>query len=627
MSEIRLSPVALIAASLALPGAAMAQSACTPSAPISGGIITCSGLGTGIVDDTLSDSMIQVAADANIQGAAQGFEFDDNVVMFNNGSITGLGDHGVQGDNDSVVMNYGRIEGMDGDGVNLDDDSRVINYGTIIGSDDGVQLEANAFVVNETTGFIYGADEGVNINVDNATLINKGRIEAGDDAVDAGENAQIVNYGTITSTGGSQDGIDLDSGQVINYGTILAIGSEDGIDFDPSVNDSLVVNDGLIEGNIAINTDPADTGAQTVVNNGTLRGRGGVAVNLGAGDDALHLSYASVVEGLIEMGDGIDTVTVSGIRARRLSFGSLPEILNYNGPGLLAGSTLLLIDPMPLAAADHLARGAAFGASGAVLDRHSMSDSFVGVFGSGTEVAADGMLQGFDSRSGGVVAGYGFGPAAAFVAFAQSSARMQDGAHRLDQTALMAGVSTERATGSAHGRIAALAYLGVTSTELRSPATLSGDADMTGALLGLGLRYSDGFGGTGAAPLVDVNAQLDIVHHRTGSYALSGLGATITDQSATALGLHLDLGMPVAVGSGTLRPYLFGNLRGGSQGALTMSLAGSSTSFAAIDVFGDSNYGIGVSYGSEALSAGVEWATNAQDERSLGAHLTFRLAF
>lgn len=626
MQDPRLFPAVILFAALALPGAAAAQSACLPAAPGDGDSVVCNGTGTGIVDDGLDDATILVEAGAVISGADQGFEFDDDVTFTNHGTITGLGDHGVQGDNGVSILNTGTITG-DGDGVNIDNDGQLINEGTIIGADDGVQLEENASVVNRASGVIRGADEGVNINTDNASLINYGTIEAGDDGVNAARNATIVNYGLITSTGGAQDGVDLDSGEVVNHGTILAVGVEDGIDFDPSPDASRVENTGRIEGNIAINTDPADTGAQTVVNSGALIGRGGTALDLGAGDDALVLLRGWRVEGLVEMGDGTDSVTVAAVQAGTLRFGSLPEVLSFAGPGLQSATTLYLLDPVPLAAPALLVREAGFGATSVALaraeGRGDGADSWAAVFGGDGAVAASGALQGIDTRSGGVIAGRRFGAQTGFVSLVRGRAETADG-HRLSQTALLAGVvralPLEGAT--------ALAYLGLTDTTLRSAAGLSGDAGIDGALVGAALRFHAGFGGSGAQPALDLTLQADVLHHRSGAYALAGLGGgRVAAQGATAYGLHVDLGMPLAVGAGVLRPSLFADLRGGDAGTMRFALGGADTRFAAADLLSANRYGLGVSYTAGGFEAGLAWARGEGDTDALAARVAFRLAF
>lgn len=628
MPDLRLSASTLaLMAALALPGIANAQDACTPAAPNDGDVVTCTGIGTGILDDGLDDAQITVLEGAEITGTDQGFEFDDDVTFINHGVITGQGDHGVQGDNGVSVTNYGTITG-DGDGVNIDNDGRLVNAGTIIGGDDGVQLEDNAYVMNTETGIIRAADEGVNINTDGAQLYNYGLIEAGDDGVNAADDAYIYNAGTIRSTG-DQDGVDLDSGTVINDGLIISDGVEDGIDFDPSTQDSLVQNTGTIEGTIGINTDGADTGAQRVVNSGTIRGRGGVALNLGMGDDTLEVLRGSIIDGLIEMGDGTDTVMVQGVQAGMLRFGSLPEVVSFDGPGLLVGTALALIDPMPLAAGDRLARSAAFGVAGVVHDRQGQGGAWLGVFGGGSDIAASGSYQGLSERSGGLVAGQSFGTVSGFLAVTQGRATLDDGEHRLRQTALFVGLSHLSDLGDA-GTLSALGYLGRTDTDLTSPAYRSGDAQMDGTVIGASLRFARGFGGQPDAPFADVALQADVVHHRTGGYTLSGLGGgTIAAHDATAYGLRADLGLPVAVGGGVLRPYVFAALRGGDQGVMQFGLSGGSTSFAAPNLFDDSHAGIGLSYvaqtGPGALRAGIEYAGNA-DDRQMSLRVSFDLA-
>ena len=183
-----LSSLALITV-LALPLQAQSLETCTPSSPSDGDDVVCSGTGTGLLDDGFDDGTITVSEGALITGDDQGFEFDDGVTFANSGTITGENDHGVQGDNDVTVINYGTITGEDGDGVNIDDDGVIENYGTIIGSDDGVQLEEGATVVNYETGVIEAEDEGININTDGAVLVNYGAMTAGDDAVNAAADA------------------------------------------------------------------------------------------------------------------------------------------------------------------------------------------------------------------------------------------------------------------------------------------------------------------------------------------------------------------------------------------------------------------------------------------------------
>lgn len=353
-----LSSLALITA-LALPLQAQSLETCTPSSPSDGDDVVCSGTGTGLLDDGFDDGTIIVSEGAVFTGDDQGFEFDDGVTFTNSGAITGGNDHGVQGDNDATVINYGTITGEDGDGVNIDNDGVVENYGTIIGSDDGVQLEDGATVVNYETGVIEAEDEGVNINTDGAVLVNYGSITAGDDAVNAAGDAQITNYGTIRSTG-DQDGVDLDSGTIFNAGLIISDGAEDGIDFDPSPEASTVTNTGRIEGTIGINTDPADTGAQTVINSGTIVGRGGTAISLGEGDDTLEIHGGTIV-GDVDLGAGTDTLSVVTTSFGAISFTDDPEAIDLQvDTALYANQTLVMADAAAFGAVDTLIAGLAY---------------------------------------------------------------------------------------------------------------------------------------------------------------------------------------------------------------------------------------------------------------------------
>lgn len=482
----RTSFIALAAVLFSVAPHYAAAQACSPAAPSDGDAVTCSGTGTGIVDDGFDDGSIFVDVDAVITGEDQAFEFDDNVTFTNFGEVIGQGDHGVQGDNGALVENYGSVTG-DADGVNIDDDGILINYGSIEGlGDDGVQLEENAHV--ENYGSITAADEGVNINTDGAYLYNEGSIVSGDDGVNAAENAVIYNTGLIQSTG-DQDGIDLDSGDIFNAGTIRSLGSEDGIDFDAGANPSTVTNTGLIEGTIAINTDPADSAEQTVINSGTLTGFGGTAVNLGAGDDTLMLLEGSVVNGEIEMGDGTDSVLVGYTTAGTLSFGSDPELIETAGPSLYAGSTLFVIDAAPLSAGDVLARGLAFGTAQAVLDGQSDQGFWGGAFASGGSVDGEDDAQDLDHREGGIVAGYGLGTGglSVFLGYGGGKVELDDGDHELTSRALVAGLSATGTVGNGVRYDAAL-YAGRTRNELDSPSSLSGDAEYDGTLWGLSLR-------------------------------------------------------------------------------------------------------------------------------------------
>ena len=433
------SSLSVIALFSVLANPVSAQQTCSPATPSDGDTITCSGTGIGIVDGGLDDATITVETGAVITGTNQAFRFDDDTTFTNFGTLTGQNDHGVQGDNDNTVINRGTITGLDGDGVNIDNDGLVENYGIIRGADDGVQLEDDATVINHATGEIYADDEGVNINTDNATLTNAGLIEAGDDAVNAARGATITNSGIIRSVGGDQDAVDLDSGTVVNSGTIMAIGTQDGIDFDPSGDSSSVTNSGLIEGNVGINVDPADTGAQTIVNSGTITGRGGVAMDLGAGDDTLEIA-GGTINGTVELGAGTDTLVVSRAGTGLVTFTSDPEVLDIRvNSALFDAGRLLSIDPALIGAADLL--GAQLG--------YNLGHQALGATGQAGSWASGSLTVGQSQRDGQVAIGRDFDDYGLFGMF---SAGGLDGTGQPTQHQFAVGARMGRALSSSTAR-------------------------------------------------------------------------------------------------------------------------------------------------------------------------------
>jgi hypothetical protein len=135
----------------------------------------------------------------------------------------------------------------------------------------------------------------------------------------------VHNHGVIL---GTDDGIDIDEGHVHNHatGVIVSAGPDDvrssaAVDVDPTYQFSddrlperpsgalTIVNEGYMEGPRAIVTDFASTAPVTIVNSGTLVGRGGdaagrIAIDLAPnqGETRIALFGASVVLGDILFG-------------------------------------------------------------------------------------------------------------------------------------------------------------------------------------------------------------------------------------------------------------------------------------------------------------------------------------
>jgi hypothetical protein len=555
---------------------AVAQ-ACSPASPVNGDVVVCSGTGSGIRNNALDGATITVEEGSQISGGAdQGFLFDDDVQFTNGGSVTSTGDHAVQGDNDVTVINNGTISGGD-DGVNIDDDGRIENSGTISGGDDGVQVESNGTVINRASGIITATDEGVNANQPNAVIENHGIIEAGDDAVNAGTNATITNSGRITSTG-DQDGIDLDDGSVTNSGLIESLGNEDGIDFDPSTEASRVTNSGTIRGAIAINTDPSDTGSQTVVNSGVLIGRSGIALNLGDGDDTVILNRGSKMTGAIEMGGGADTLEVNYIGLERLLIGSAIETVITAGPSIIGNSAIILLDPEQLGAADRDAQDLAFNLSHGVLMGPKTTGLWVSgqtaVLGEGERNYLGGMF-GYDFDLGGHALGiYG--------AVAKAG----------DLDAWLAGLRYNLVDSGPFG-LQATAFAGITNRD-----SLAGSGDTDGTLFGISARASyiileatpNGFG-------LDVAVEGGLNRYTSNDYTMSDLDTSIDERDSNAGYARAELGVPLFVGSETtLRGFGHVTHHQGSADSISATFEGVSTEFESGADLDQTAFGVGASF-------------------------------
>lgn len=260
-----------------------------------------------------------------------------------NGRVDSEGNDGIQIEGDGVtITNNGIIRSNDDEAIEANgaNNLTVINNGTIIGDengDHGIEADENLTVIN--TGLIESINgEAIEAQAGGLNLNNSGMIIARfDDAVDGDDDVTIVNTGLIQ--GNENDAIELNSGTITNSGTIISLASDPegtlatpggmpeldaAIDFDagtPGNEDGMVINmtGGLIEGDVGIVGSPGNVdgptpnmGAQTVINAGTITGRMGDAVLLGEGDDAFEQQMGGIVNGNIELQDGNDSFLLTG---------------------------------------------------------------------------------------------------------------------------------------------------------------------------------------------------------------------------------------------------------------------------------------------------------------------------
>lgn len=318
---------------------------CSPDSIGSGETATCTGVDNDGFSDGSSNITVNVEAGAIVNSAFDddAINIDDDDTVLNNAGTLNADDDGVQGGDGFVMVNDGTINAAD-DGVNVEDRSNVhlTNNGTINSGDRGIHMDddgsggLNNVLVNNGTILSTGG-EGVEAGDGNTITNNAGALIQGyDDALQVGENATIVNHGTIRSNGipgDPQDGIDIDSGAITNGVTGRILSDLDAaIDYDQSTVASTIDNAGEIAGEtgIMVETDPAEanTAAQIVTNRatGTIEGRTGVALFLGAGADSLTNEEGGVILGSAFFGADDDQMTLMGSYGG--SFGGIGQMFD-----------------------------------------------------------------------------------------------------------------------------------------------------------------------------------------------------------------------------------------------------------------------------------------------------------
>ncbi len=257
----------LLAAAFAVGLAPRAHAACTPTNPAPGGAVICSGNDTnGFLDpdDSLSLTILP-------------------------GAIV------TRSSSDAI-----RILGT---GVRVESDGRVTGTGTRTATD-GIDGRASLTVTNR--GTISGTGHGIDATT-GLTVTNAGTITGRDEGIRSGLGSAIDNAGSIASTAAS--GIAMGSGSVLNRpGATIRSDTAAAIAV-TGAGTSRIENRGTLSGGTGIF---GGAGAETVLDTGLIEGRGGRAIDLGAGDDALLLYAGSSLSGTADLGDGADTLGFFG---------------------------------------------------------------------------------------------------------------------------------------------------------------------------------------------------------------------------------------------------------------------------------------------------------------------------
>src|SRR5215469_12480542 len=252
--------------------------------------------------------------------------------------ITQVGGSGVEdGNNLGFSINNSGTITANGDGIYFTHTGPLNNSGTIISTaSDGIGARAGGLQITNTgSGLISGYSNGINLN-NGGTISNSGTIR----------QTSVFGYG-IRVTGGTASV--SNSGTIVGQGTATAAG---GIKVTGGV--VTVSNSGAIVGRVGINF--SGTANQAVIDSGTIRGTGGIAIKFSSGNDLLQFTpSASVkIQGTVDGGNGTNTLeftsaaspgTLTGIGADFVSFakGTIDSGASwvFAGTNTIASSTTL----------------------------------------------------------------------------------------------------------------------------------------------------------------------------------------------------------------------------------------------------------------------------------------------
>jgi hypothetical protein len=232
------------------------------------------------------------------------------------------------------VENFGLITSTNGRAIQMrGTGSSVLNMGTLIGGEEVIEGRLDFTVENHGLIAIRG------LSWDPATMTWTDTGEVRDEDGIQFASGTLDNHGLILAT---DDGLDIDEGLVINRATGVMVSAapddaegSSGIDLDNELQDPnlssplpapgpvTIVNEGWIEGPRAIGADRAAPLRVSILNSGTLIGRGGNAIDLapGQGETTIALFGASVVDGDILFGAGGLNTLILGPFDTGASFG------------------------------------------------------------------------------------------------------------------------------------------------------------------------------------------------------------------------------------------------------------------------------------------------------------------
>lgn len=269
---------------------------------------TASDEAYGIISDgsnTLVENTYTINATATAtQGTAIGIYLNRGSAN-NQGTINALSEgaaYGIVAFDAEGIANTGEVKAV----ATAVDSYGIYSYGTTL-INNGGSIFAQA-----------GSGGATGLRADDGDVINDGSILAQSDSSYAQGVAMYIggtltNNGTISGVSGSgaSSGVVMRAGNLVNYGTIAAFGNN-GIGVAPANQTSKsmnITNSGTISGgSCAIMTG---SGKDSVTVEGGVVAGGRYAIYTGAGDDTVTVKGGEI-SGRIDMGEGMDALTVSG---------------------------------------------------------------------------------------------------------------------------------------------------------------------------------------------------------------------------------------------------------------------------------------------------------------------------
>jgi uncharacterized protein with beta-barrel porin domain len=240
----------------------------------------------------------------------------------NTGSIDATGSDGLRADGSgNRIVNTGTVQAA-GVGVRLAGGSNALdNAGTVLGDRIGVELAGNAGSVFNR-GEIRSSRIGALITGRDNHLTNDGVISGGAFGIRTeGLGSTLENRGMVLA-----DGVGVliaGSGESLaNMGAVRANGAAVRVDSSAGANTSISnAVDSVIQSLTGTGIAGGD-GNERVENHGVLIGGGGLAADLGGGNDVFHLTTTALLGGIAHGGSGVDTLELAGTGAVRTDLGS-----------------------------------------------------------------------------------------------------------------------------------------------------------------------------------------------------------------------------------------------------------------------------------------------------------------